>query len=517
MSSSEKYDVVIIGSGLGGLLSARILSMEGYKVCVLEKNRQIGGNLQTFVRDKCIFDTGVHYIGGLAPGQNLHRIFSYFGLMDELKLEQMDIESYDRITFDDDEIEYKFAQGYELFEKTLIDYFPKEKEGISQYCKKLKEVGDYFSVYNVRPGMEMAIESDFFNIGIQDYIESLTDDKKLQAVLAGNSFLYAGRGKKTPLYVHAITLDPYIKSSWRCVDGGSQIARILARLIRKEGGKILKYQEAKRFIFDDRKIKYLETTNGDRFEADYFISGIHPAKTLELIEEPGKVRKVYINRIKRLKNTLSVFSVHLVFHKDTFPYLKYNYYHYKGQDIWNAIDYTPESWPECYVVSYSANSKSDQWAESVTIMSYMKYEDVEQWAETFNTVSKKDDRGQEYEAFKKRKADQLIDEVEKKFPGIRSKIKSIHTSTPLSYRDYIGTDDGCLYGIEKDFRTPLTSYISPRTRVPNLLLTGQNLNMHGVPGVSISAIVTTNEILGQDYIINKINDAEKEQAEKAAK
>jgi all-trans-retinol 13,14-reductase len=46
----EQYDVVIVGSGLGGLVSAIILAKEGYSVCVLEKNNQYGGNLKTFFR-----------------------------------------------------------------------------------------------------------------------------------------------------------------------------------------------------------------------------------------------------------------------------------------------------------------------------------------------------------------------------------------------------------------------------------------------------------------------------------
>ena len=72
----KHYDVVIIGSGLGGLVSSIILAKEGYSVCVLEKNNQFGGNLQTFVRDKTIFDTGIHYIGGLSEGQNLYKYFT---------------------------------------------------------------------------------------------------------------------------------------------------------------------------------------------------------------------------------------------------------------------------------------------------------------------------------------------------------------------------------------------------------------------------------------------------------
>ncbi|MEO8583984.1 MAG: NAD(P)-binding protein, partial [Flavitalea sp.] len=75
----EDFDVIIIGSGMGGLVCGSLLSREGYKVCILEKNKQIGGCLQTYVRDKVIFDSGVHYLGGLSKGQNLYQIFKYLG------------------------------------------------------------------------------------------------------------------------------------------------------------------------------------------------------------------------------------------------------------------------------------------------------------------------------------------------------------------------------------------------------------------------------------------------------
>src|SRR6202030_3981888 len=125
----KKFDVLIIGSGMGGLVCGNILSKQGYSVCVLEKNKQLGGCLQIYVRDKVIFDSGVHYIGGLDKGQNLYQIFKYLGLMDKLKLEKMDI-AFDRILLDGDEKEYRIMQGYDAFEQEMISNFPEEEMAI---------------------------------------------------------------------------------------------------------------------------------------------------------------------------------------------------------------------------------------------------------------------------------------------------------------------------------------------------------------------------------------------------
>ena len=108
----KSADIIIIGSGLGGLVCAQLLSKHGYKVLVLEKNEQFGGALQIYKRAGATLDTGVHYIGGLQKGQNLYQYFKYLGLMDKLNLHQLDIDGFDCITFEGDKNEYKLAQGY---------------------------------------------------------------------------------------------------------------------------------------------------------------------------------------------------------------------------------------------------------------------------------------------------------------------------------------------------------------------------------------------------------------------
>lgn len=499
-----KYDFVIIGSGLGGLQCAYILSKEGYNVCVLEKNRQIGGNLQIFVRDKAIFDTGIHYIGGLEKGQNLYTYFNYFGLMDKLKLRKLDEDGFDKVSFGNDPIEYNYAQGYENFKRHMVSYFPDEEKAIETYCNKLQEITRHFPLYNVNAGNSSILETKFLETNTHDYIASLTTNIKLQNVLAGTNALYAGVAEKTPLYVHALVINTYIESAWKCVDGGAQIGTLLSKSIKQMGGTILNYAEVTKFNFSVDQISSVELKSGETIEAKNFISNAHPANTLAMLE-PGKVRKSYSNRIMNLENSSSVFIVHLVFKENTFPYLNYNIYHHKSEDAWSSIHYQEKSWPESFAVFTPASSHSTEYADCMSVMAYMKFSEVKKWENTFHTIPKnRNNRSDEYEVFKQEKAEKLIDSLEVKFPGIRSKIKSYNTSTPLSYRDYIGTNDGSMYGILKDHHDPLRTFISAKTKVPNLFLTGQNLNMHGVLGVTIGSVVTCSEIIGLPYLIDKI-------------
>ena len=501
----EQVDVLIIGSGMGGLVCGAILSMEGYKVCVLEKNKQLGGCLQTYVRDKVIFDSGVHYLGGLEKGQNLYQIFKYLGLMDKLRLQKMDEDVFDKILIDTHEKEYVYAQGYDNFIAKLVVDFPEEETAIRQYCDKIKEVCSRFPLYNLRSGGYDEKEG-VLEIDTKAYIESLTDNKTLQAVLAGNNPLYAGQGDKTPFYVHALILNSYIESSYKCIDGGSQISKILAKRIRENGGVIHRNAEVKKIVEEDGIVTHVVLADGSKIYAREFISNMHPVKTLEMTDS-DHIRMAYRKRLSSLENSISSFTLNIVLKKNSFKYFRYNYYVHNEGCIWTVGDYTEENWPLGYAVFLSASSKSEEYAEGLTVLTYMRYDEVKQWEHTFNTVSSEENRGSDYDEFKKRKAEKLIDSVEKKFPGLRNHIQAYYTATPLSFRDYIGNDDGSLYGIVKDYKDPLRTFISPRTKLPNLYFTGQNLNLHGILGAAMSALVTCSAFLKNDSLIEKIRNA----------
>lgn len=505
MSKEPVYDFVIIGSGLGGLECGYILADEGYSVCVLEKNHQLGGNLQVFSRDKVAFDTGVHYIGGLDEGQNLNQLFKYFGLMDKLKLVKLDA-GFDKITFDNDPVEYPHVQGYDAFAESLIKQFPDEEKAIKEYCDTMQEICSHFPLYRLEYSEESYLEDKVLRLGVKEYLEGLTSNEKLRAVLAGSNQLYAGIAEKTPLYVHALVVNTYIESSYRCIDGGAQIAKHLSRSIRERGGEVLKRTEITHFEYRDKEIDCAVAEDGRKFYGKNFISNIHPQDTLNMVEA-GRVRKAYLNRIMGLENSISAFILNIVCKPESFPYLNYNYYHHKTLNPWVGIEDTEENWPSVYMLSTPAHSKSQEYADGIIVLAYMKYSEVKEWEDTMRTVVKPSERGEAYEKFKREKQEKILREVEKKFPNIRNCIKSVYSSTPLTYRDYIGNSDGSLYGVIKDFNEPHKTFMTPKTKIPNLYLTGQNINLHGILGVSISSLVTCSEFIDKKYLLSKIKQA----------
>ncbi|GLU56715.1 all-trans-retinol 13,14-reductase [Dyadobacter frigoris] len=505
--SEKEYDFVIVGSGLGGLVCAYILASEGHSVIVLEKNHQIGGLLQVYSRDKTIFDTGVHYVGSLDKGENLYQFFKYFGILDKMKLKRMDEEKFDVIRFDDGS-EYFYGQGYDQFKKNMIGYFPDEKDVIETYCAKIKETCGKFPLYNLTvTGPSYQMDSDMMELNAYDYIASLTTNERLRNVLAGTNLLYAGVKEMTPFYVHALILNSYLSGSYKFINGGSQIAIQLSRGIRNFGGEILKRKKIVGAQYNDAgQITSVVTENGEIFRGKEFISNIHPAVTIDIFGE-NRFLPVYRNRIRSLRNSISTFIVHLTFQENSVEYLNYNIYQHHNEDVWGGVEYDQETWPQTYFVCTPFISKNEKYAESMSIMTYMKSEEIEEWSHTLRTVSEPGEREASYLRFKKHKEEQVMVRVKKLFPGIEDKIRSVHSTSPLTFRDYIGNKDGSLYGVLQNSSSPTRTQINTKTRIPNLHLTGQNIAMHGILGVTASAFVTCFSFVDKDKLIQKVKDA----------
>ncbi len=493
------YDVVIIGSGLGGLECATILSKHGYRVCVLEKNSKLGGTLHGFKRFGCEFGTGMHYIGSLDEGQVTNKIFKYLGILDKIKVKRMDAEGFDHFSIGDKE--YKYAMGKQAFTDLLLTYFPNEISAISNYMNEVETAANQVDIYNLKPLENFDIRTNnSLNTGAFNKIKSLTNNSDLQNVLGALNFVHAGKKETTPFYTHALINKYYIDSAYKLVDGSYQIATLLAEKIKEAGGNVLNKERVTDFISKDGKIIAVKTENENTYYGKQFISNIHPVNTLKIMDD-SLFRRPYRQRISNLDNTISAFTLHLKLKENTFPYLNYNYHHYKQNDVWYPSYYSEKNWPEFYYLFVPVKSQTDKFANCISIHTYMKFEEVAKWKDLPLRQ-----RGDDYEDWKASKADKLIQLVSEKFPELKGNIEDYNVSTPLTLRDYIGTPDGGMYGISLDYNNPMTTYIAPRTKIPNLFFTGQNISLHGMLGVSMTSLITCGELLGLNNLIHKINE-----------
>ena len=484
---------VIIGSGLGGLACGAILAKNGHRVTVLEKEHQPGGCLQCFHRGGVKFETGMHFVGSAAPGQTLDRLLRYLEIKDRVQLSPLDKEGYEVVSLEGHH--YRLANGREAFIKELSASFPSSVDELNRYYDLIERVAHASSLHNLSTlPIDDVLTASYLLRSIDEVMNEIVRDEQLRNVLMGTLPLYAAEWGKTPFSVHAFVTDFYQQSAYRIVGGSDHIARSLIETIEKYGGKVVTRQSVSAIVCDDTHAIGVTTADEKLWEADFVISDLHPQRTMELTASP-LLRPAYRRRIATLPNTVGCFTVYLKFKPHTVPYMNSNFFGYRQASPWNCEQYTEADWPMGYLYMHFCNEDGQRYAESGQIISYMRYEEVEKWENT-----RVGHRGTDYEAFKKEHAERLIAAVEEEFPGLASQIESYYTSTPLTYRDYTGAERGGMYGIAKDISLGPASRVHHRTKIPNLLLTGQNINSHGVLGVLVGTLVTCGEIIGAEAL-----------------
>jgi all-trans-retinol 13,14-reductase len=497
-----KQKVIIIGAGLGGLFTGAILSKEGFEVTLLEKNTLIGGGLETFKRFGEHFDTGMHVVGGMHPDGNIWKICRYLGITEGIKVKAVDDECTDRLYFAEDHTSYQIGKGRDGFINSLAQMFPQERENLERYIDAILAIANKVDLFNLRPSkgpMSFFVESDDFLMAADEFIAKFTADERLRSVLAYMNPLYGGRAHETPAYIHAIISTLYIKGASRFAGGSDHFAHLLADVIIQAGGHILTNDGVEWIEVNDHQIDYVRTRSGKQFTADYYISDIHPCTLLKLMDEKA-FPKSYRERLNMIPNTHSAFALYIKLKPNTFPYINHSeYYMTRYADVWN-FSRTDRPWPLGFLMMTPPNEDQGRYATKVIVTAPMPFQMVKQWEHT--TVGH---RGADYEKWKAECAQLLLKQMEEMHPGFSETIEAINTSSPLTIRDYYGVKDGSICGYAKNCQNIVLSQVPVVTKVCNLLLTGQNINLHGFCGVPLTAINTCEAILGLNYIVNKIN------------
>ncbi len=491
--------VTIIGGGVGGLFTGAILAKEGWKVTVLEKNATVGGGLQSFRRFGEVFDTGMHIVGGMNPGGNIYRLCQYLGIAGKAAVRQLDASCTDRIWFAEDGACYEIASGREGFVNSLARYFPTQRDALRQYVQALERLAGEVDLFNLRPSASLfPAHSDEFFMPADAFIAKYLSDRRLRSVVAYMNPFYGGRPGVTPAYVHAIISWLYIMGASRFEGGSGSFANLLADVITSCGGVVSKGDAVSEILMEGKEISEVATASGKHYKSDYYISAIHPCTLLELLP-PTAFTKAYRDRINGLPNAYSAFLLYLKLKDGTFPYIDSSeYYMTRYDDVWN-FSREDKPWPMGFLFMTPPEVNQGPCSKKVLVTAPMLYSSVAKWEDT--TTGR---RGPQYESFKQDCAASLMAMIEKIHPGISDLVEGVNTSTPLTIRDYYGVKEGSICGFSKDCNNILQSQLPVVTKIFNLLLTGQNNNLHGFCGTALTAISTAEALTGHNSIVTKL-------------
>jgi len=535
-----KSDVIIIGSGLGGLICAKLLAEKGKRVTVLERHSVPGGCLQSYRRHGVSFDTGLHYVGGLAEGSRLHGIFERLGLM-RLPWQRLDPDGFDLVTIGGET--FPFVEGYQNFADALADRFPHERAALQKYVD-LMERADRLPLGD--PEVQMLC-----SVNAYDYLHELFHDELLINVLSGNALKYELRRESLPLFNFLHATSSFIGGgAWRLQGCGDDIVRLFVSDIESMGGQVITNAQVDELIETDGLItaavvgnasercnpisaatpgsvlsplRYESVSHRRRaahYEADLFISDIHPQQTFALVKKSAKLSRLFRRRIDMLENTCGMFTVSLVT-DGNIPYFNHNKYIYREANLWEppvtgmlgSAESTPghHNGVDRVMVSCMAGSADvssalgaqtspSASAHVIDLLTPVPLSLFEKWAD-----SHVGHRPEGYKQLKEHIADECIALAASVMPELQHSVAlptisegaqrsealpTKYSSSPLTWRDYTLTPLGSAFGLRKDSRQPLLTILSPRTPIPNLLLTGQNLMLHGLEGVTMTALQT---------------------------
>ena len=476
--------IVIIGAGLGGLECGYLLSKQGFEVCILEQGKQIGGCLQSFERKGHRFDTGFHYVGGMGEGEVLYRLFEDFNLLN-LPWKELDRECFDEVYID--RKKYSYVNGYENFAEELSRQFPNQREALHRYAAILKNAQEGlqdFSKMADNPTSRELMTTSAYNFLQQNF-----SDERLRNVLSATSLKMDLLADSLPFYLFAQINGTFIQSAWRLVGGGQVIADSLAAGIRSHGGEVRTRARVTGMQVGNERVSRVIINGEEEMACDLVISDIHPNILFPLLPE-GALRKRYIQRIKNLHNSFGVFTVHLLLKENSVKYRNRNLFIHHQPELWRTAEQPVDGCTHSIGVHFSVPENGGEYTRNIDLFMPMYWQEVTAWAD-----SQPLRRPGDYEAFKQRRAEDAITQVLPYLPELKGNIEQIFTSTPLTYHDYTGTYEGSAYGICTDCNNLMVTILPTKTPLPNLFLTGQSINFHGVLGVTVTAKITCEQVI----------------------
>jgi len=493
------YDVLVVGSGIGGLTAAACLSKLGRKVCVLEQHYTAGGFTHSYDRNGYEWDVGVHYIGDMGREFTLgRRLFDYI-TDDRLEWAPMD-DHFDRIILGEEF--FDLVAGREAYRDALLEAFPDEQAAIDGWlakCRAVKSDMRLLVLSKLLPGWlgrrALARTSADFRATTRQVLERLTSNQKLIAVLTGQWGDIGLPPADSAFAVHATVAQHYLHGGFYPVGGASRIAETIIPVIRESGGEVFTYADVDRIRVGKRGVEGVRMADEHDINARCVISNAGVFNTFERLLAPEVSERFgYTGRLRGVRRSMASICLYIGLEEtaESLGLPKTNYWIYPGEhyerDLAAFLDDPSAELPLAYISFPSAKDPDFQrrcpGRATIEIVAPAPHAWFEAWQDS--TWGK---RGEDYEALKEQLSQRLLAKLYEHFPHLEGRIDYYELSTTLSTDWFCRYPEGEIYGLDHDPQRLQQDWLRPKTEIPGLYLAGQDVLSCGVVGAMIGGFL----------------------------
>ncbi len=512
-SPSDRWDAIVIGSGLGGLACATLLAKHGQKrVLVLERHSTAGGFTHTFTRPGFEWDVGVHYLGQLEEGSPVRVLFDEIsgGRIAWAKMP----DTYDRVILGDDA--YDLVAGGRRFVDSLAARFPGRRADISRYVDTILAAtrgGGTFFLDRALPARLSKLVGPLLRAPMRRWsdrtaeqvIKPILGDGPLYDVLTAQCGDYGLTPRFASFAIHAMVAAHYLRGAYYPVGGSRVIAETVTQTLEEHGGAVFVAAEVERILVEGGRAVGVRMADGRELRAPIVVSdagapntylNLLPREIAEPTGLPARLREIgpssahlslYLG-LDRTDRELGLDGTNLWIypqHSEKQPDREKAFAQFV-HDPSAPIPLVYASFPSAKDPTFAERHPGKATVELVTLANLS-------WLERWKDARWKK-RGQDYEAWKAEMSERLLTIALKHRPSLQGHIVHSELSTPLSTRHFTAHPHGEIYGLDHTparFRLPLRA----QTPVPGLFLAGQDLVSCGVAGALFGGALAAGAVL----------------------
>ncbi len=429
-----KYDIIIIGAGLGGLTAGAKLAKEGKKILLVEQHSKPGGCATTFKRKDFILEVGLHEMDGLDRRDMKTKIFRDLGVFD--KVEFLKVPEF--YHFSNGRYDITIPHVPEEAINILTEAFPDEKAGINAYFEQ---------VLNAKRKAKESAGQKEKSVG--EFLDSIIKNEDLKLILLGNLGYFHDDPYSISLNYYSVAQGSYYAGGGNFIKGGSQkLSNCLMDIITENGGEVVLRHMVLEILTEGKKatgIIYKHKKEVNAMPVKAYGSMIIANAAIPNVAEkllPEKFGNELKTEIKKFESGASLLTVYFGFGKSA-KNLGNKYYStfYYNESVNSQKDIL-------------ANNKADFNERSFTFIDYSQVDS--QLAPEGKSVGAiccidyaSDWKSLEKEDYKKKKEEVkkiFINRLNKTIPGIKDVIEYAEVGTPLTVTRYTLSPNGAVYG-----------------------------------------------------------------------